>query len=129
MPDSLKILQQYFVELLGGVIADTYGNVIDDSQSSIFTTADDTGFGDDPANDLVKLFPNPTTGQLTLECDINGSKTIQVMNAIGEVVYDRSNVENNRLQIDIGDQPDGIYFVRIIMKDSNQVIEIKTIKL
>jgi len=129
VPDSLMILQQYFTELLGGLVADEYGNVIDASQKSTFATADDTGIDDNPLMDLVKVFPNPTNGQLTLVCDINGSKDIQIMNAIGKVIYDQENIIDKVHHIDIGDQPEGIYIVRIILTDSNQVLEIKTIKM
>lgn len=59
------------------------------------------------------VFPNPTDGIIT----INGSKTInsvQVYNAIGELIYNTPNLNGSDQFIDISEHPIGIYFIAIL---------------
>jgi hypothetical protein len=128
-PDSLKIMQQYFVKLLEGVVSDEFGNVLDEAQESIFTTADDTGIDDKNISQLVTLFPNPHKGSLTLEFEVEGMKDIIVMDAYGKKVYSAENVNTPVYHFDISSEPNGIYLIRVIMKDQNQTVDLKTIKL
>jgi len=128
-PDTLIVLQQYYIELIGGSIADDAGNTLDESQTSIFTTMDDTGIGEDMISDMIKIFPNPHKGKITLELDVSGSKNIQVMDAYGKLVYSIENVNDHSYKIDISDEPNGIYLIRVNLKEQNKTIDLKTIKL
>jgi len=128
-PDTLIILQQYYIEVVGGSVADDAGNTMDESQTSIFTTMDDTGIGEDNLSDMIKIFPNPHKGKITLELDISGSKNIQVMDAYGKLVYSIEDVNDPSYKIDISNEPNGIYLIRVFLKEQNQTIDLKTIKL
>jgi len=61
-------------------------------------------------NDIA-VFPNPTTGYLTLTIPA-GNGTVSVYNVIGEKVY-QSVINNRQLQIDLSTQPTGVYFIAI----------------
>ena len=59
----------------------------------------------------TKLFPNPTSGEVTIDCDkvIN---QIDIMNYMGQVVYS-SDVNATTIKTDISQLSAGTYFVRI----------------
>ena len=54
----------------------------------------------------VNIYPNPTTGIINFEGE--NIEAIEILNSIGEVVCIAEN-EN----IDLSDQPNGIFFVKI----------------
>lgn len=67
------------------------------------------------SGDGVKLYPNPNTGQFTLEMKSNiteGLTEIDIVNITGKVVY-RKQVMTNKYNIDIRDKPEGMYILRI----------------
>jgi hypothetical protein len=69
--------------------------------------------------DNYKIYPNPTTGIITLEADISGF--IKVYNAIGELLYTGASNPGKTL-IDISLYPAGIYLI------TSDHLKIKVIK-
>jgi hypothetical protein len=77
----------------------------------------------------VKLYPNPTTGKLMLETDepITGEISLIITNMYGREIINRT-VKSNDIQtvkeIDISDQPAGIYtiFIRYQKNSYHQII-------
>lgn len=128
VPDSLKTLQQYYAELLGGTVEDESGNELEESISTTFTTADDTGIDDKTEERFVTLFPNPNNGNLSLEFVKEGKKDISVINMEGKVVQAENDVQDALYHINISDEKNGIYFIRVEYEDGN-TIYLKTIKL
>ena len=66
-------------------------------------------------NDLfikVSVFPNPNTG--TVNIDLAGLKdvSIQVINTVGQVVYNKANISSGIHQFELKEAP-GIYFVEL----------------
>jgi hypothetical protein len=66
-------------------------------------------------NDLfikVSVFPNPNTG--TVNIDLAGLKdvSIQVINTVGQLVYNKANISNGIHQFELKEAP-GIYFVEL----------------
>ena len=84
----------------------------------------ENGFGEE-AKDLLTIYPNPTDGNFTVDLkmnsDIHGKATIQVLNTIGQVIYEKSLVVENGSFIDeinLGINPTNeIYLVRVIIDD------------
>lgn len=65
-----------------------------------------------------KLVPNPTNGQVSLFINLESSESldIRVVNVMGENVFAKqyiANKGNNKIQLDLSDFSQGIYFVRI----------------
>jgi hypothetical protein len=61
------------------------------------------------------IMPNPTTGILNIKSDkIIGKGTIEVLNIQGQTIYKSSKTEQ---QIDLSNQPKGIYFLQINSED------------
>ena len=65
----------------------------------------------DNEHDFVNIFPNPSNGIFNIEG--NGLRKIEVVNAFGQTVLLRE-VENNLMQIDLGDKAAGVYLLRVI---------------
>jgi hypothetical protein len=63
---------------------------------------------------LPKIYPNPTTGQLTINKEINSLANIEIYNIAGQVVgaY-RIRPENTETTIDISHLANGLYFLKI----------------
>ncbi len=55
---------------------------------------------------LFKLFPNPTTGKITVQAD--GIEKIEVLNLQGKTVY-----TGNEMEIDLSYYSKGIYFIKV----------------
>jgi hypothetical protein len=66
-----------------------------------------------------KLFPNPTTGWLTLrlQCRIQGVSNYIIYNAIGQIVLSNQLDDNdnqiNEFQINLSELPKGMFFIQI----------------
>ncbi|MBE9510434.1 MAG: T9SS type A sorting domain-containing protein, partial [Bacteroidetes bacterium] len=69
----------------------------------------------------VKIFPNPTTGKITIE-GIN-IEMIEVLNIEGQII-EQIEVEKDKTDIDLSSLSKGVYFVKVI---TNKGIEIKKI--
>jgi len=71
----------------------------------------------------IKVFPNPTTGELTINNEQLTINSVEVFDIYGRKIYHLSNLKSQiSNQIDISHLPTGIYFLKI----DNQVI--KTVK-
>jgi hypothetical protein len=81
----------------------------------------------------VNLFPNPNNGsfKFTYEGEIEGEGTIQVINAMGQTIYQSQvTAEDNRInkEISLGDHyQKGIYIVRLLINggqnDSRMIVQ------
>jgi hypothetical protein len=78
-------------------------------------------------NDL-QLFPNPNSGQSTLDIRLDGAYDLQLslFDARGRLIRQevQRQVSELRYPIDLSDQADGIYFLRVMLEE-----EIKTIRI
>ena len=69
-----------------------------------------------------RLFPNPTTNQLTVE-STKAINTIEITDALGRVQSFKSKVQSNSTQIDIHSLASGIYLIKLYFSDG--AIEVK----
>lgn len=70
----------------------------------------------------IKLYPNPTTNQLTVE-STKAINTIEITDALGRVQSFKSKVQSNSTQIDIHSLASGIYLIKLYFSDG--AIEVK----
>lgn len=66
-------------------------------------------------NEISKLdiYPNPTTGMVNIAMPTNTSNfNVTVFNVVGEQVL-TSNVNSNKTVVDLNNQPNGVYFVKV----------------
>ncbi len=64
----------------------------------------------------VALFPNPSTGKFHLK-NIEHNSEVKIFNLLGKIIYQSSTI-NSDSEIDLTNQPKGIYFCNIISKDN-----------
>jgi len=55
------------------------------------------------------VYPNPSSGSFNI--DVDGAFEVSVTNIQGQLVY--TGTVNGQTQIDLGAQPDGVYFIRL----------------
>lgn len=64
------------------------------------------------------IYPNPNNGIFAIISSnpelISGPQTIEVYNVLGEKVYSAFNIQHSALNIDLSNQPTGMYFYRVI---------------
>ncbi len=67
----------------------------------------------------VFLYPNPATNQLTVSLpEIEGPRTIQIINSLGSIVYQQIfNSLNNEIPLDLSILPEGHYSVVVKQKE------------
>ncbi len=71
----------------------------------------------------LSIYPNPTSGQfnLVLNSDLDSKVNIQVVNALGQVINNLTNVEANQtVTMDLSNEAEGVYYVRLFT--NNQVL-------
>jgi hypothetical protein len=82
-----------------------------------------TGIKTNSSNEVISLFPNPTSGILNINL-VDVTSSIEVFNVIGEKVYTVNLVKGNN-SIDLSGLYNGAYFVK--MNTNNQVITKKVV--
>ena len=70
----------------------------------------------------VAVYPNPTTGFVTISGENFACYAILVMDINGQVLQQLSNVEN-QVVIDLSDYPAGIYFVKLSDKQNGTLVK------
>ncbi|MBX3163413.1 MAG: T9SS type A sorting domain-containing protein [Bacteroidetes bacterium] len=74
-------------------------------------------------NEKLKIYPNPTSGMLNVEClMLNGEAELQIITILGEVIK-HSIVTTKHSQIDVSGLENGIYFVMLSDKEKRSVIK------
>lgn len=61
----------------------------------------------------TRLFPNPTTGVITISNDQSWIDKAEVFNVLGEMIFSDHNQSGSSITIDLSHIPEGAYFVRI----------------
>ena len=77
----------------------------------------------------IKYFPNPTTGELTIDFQGygNGQMNVEIINAVGTIV-ERLQVESNN-KIRMSQFPQGVYYLRAIDVNNNLINTQKIVKI
>lgn len=70
----------------------------------------------------ISLFPNPTADWITVSLNqLNGSKQISIVNALGSV-KESKDVEGNEATFNVAAYANGVYFVKVKMKNSVRIL-------
>jgi hypothetical protein len=75
----------------------------------------------------LNIYPNPASDQITIEFELTeaNNTSIKLTNILGQTVWEMENVfivGNNKLEIDVGELPKGLYFVQLV-NSSTQVTQ------
>lgn len=109
---------------IGSLAAGTYTVTITDgrgcTQTGVYTVQNTVGtFDVSSIFSKVSLAPNPTTGNTTLNLELSKptSARIQVLNVMGQLLYETRSQSSEQLQqyeLDMTSRPAGVYLVRIV---------------
>jgi hypothetical protein len=61
------------------------------------------------AESAIQVYPNPNNGNFIISSDV--SMTVNVVNALGQVVHTITLNEDNKNKVNISSLPNGIYFI------------------
>lgn len=133
--DSVKIVTINIVndikvetpETINVEISNPIGATLGNRTTSIITINDnDTLVGiNTNAKAGISVYPNPAHGMVNIKT-VNQITKIQVINAIGQVVLEKSNINNNFSSIELNTIESGIY--TILLNTENEVIASQFIK-
>jgi hypothetical protein len=71
----------------------------------------------------VTVYPNPTSGQFTIQLTgISSQWSVEVYNVLGEKVYSQAGITNATSNINLGNQPNGIYLYRVISNENSSMV-------
>jgi hypothetical protein len=68
----------------------------------------------------VSVYPNPTNGEFNVQINNADNSVIEVINALGKTVL-KLNANGNVTNIDLTNQPKGVYFVKVVSGDLMEV--------
>jgi hypothetical protein len=108
----------YFVEAV-------YAECNSDSSNLIHV---DVVTGIDPLNNgMVSVYPNPATEVVNVKSDYAISQ-IEVMNYVGQTVYNKTNVDTKSAKIDVATFQSGVYFVKVTTSQGVRTVKITVTK-
>lgn len=99
----------------GSVVNETYLNYID-----ILVGVDE------PTKSEIKIYPNPTSGNIFIDAG-KSVERLSVVNITGSEVIQQENLGENT-QIDLGSLPSGVYFVRLMVDGSFITSKVEVVK-
>lgn len=73
-----------------------------------------TGVSNFKTRDRLQVYPNPFTGEITVEYPGTENFTIEILNSGGQKVFVNNVSTRNRFQINLSVFPSGVYFVKAI---------------
>ena len=60
----------------------------------------------------ILISPNPSEGQFQLKFKPQGFKKIEIVDVFGNMIYS-SNIKTEIIDVDLSNQPNGIYFMQL----------------
>ena len=129
IPEELSYGQTYYFELPEGSISDTCGNILNNKQTSSFTTIEDYGAPDEFSRDNIDLFSDPSTGIYLIQTRKSDPKIITVLNSSGSLVFRSEKLFNKTCTINLCREIPGIYILWIDFPEENRFISFKIIKV
>lgn len=74
--------------------------------------------------DLVSVYPNPSTGSVTINSGEVNLNSVKVFNALGQVVFEISNLQTSKQDVDLRNMAKGVYTIRVLTDAGAQHIPI-----
>ena len=79
-------------------------------------------------NQELNIYPNPTQNTIQIASSAFPIDQVSVRNLLGEVVLTPLTTGQYTQQIDLGELPSGVYFIKVNLRNSSEVIVKKVVK-
>jgi hypothetical protein len=116
---------------MAGLSTGTYTITVTDSHNCFDTltvTFDCVSTGDNQLSNTqdINVYPNPSTGQFNVT-GVSEGMNIEIYDYAGRMV-NTMKADNETMKLDMSNQPNGLYLVRILSKDQALVSQKKLVK-
>ena len=71
----------------------------------------------------VEIYPNPTSGLITIDLHKNKVDKLEIFDVVGKLQYSKVKV-NNVTKLNLAKLNKGIYFIKLVNKDNSSVYKI-----
>lgn len=105
-------------------VCDATGNAPANGLAVLFERPAMTGVNSISAENM-SIYPNPSNGIVTINCENMVNANIEVFNSLGEIVF-QNQVTGNQSQVDLTEQPNGVYVIQV---KSEGIISTKRVTL
>lgn len=104
---------------------DTSNNMLADhiSYSQENTPKREVVFEEQIGDVSIRVFPNPTQGELTLQCNASVSGSYEILSQSGQLLQNER-IVSNISHIDFSPFPSGVYLLRLNMKNQSETWKI-----
>lgn len=89
--------------------------------SVTFTTWPPLSLNENSIQTPVLIFPNPSSGFLTVETDSAKIKSLEIYSASGILILKKENIWDSRTFVNLSDKPAGLYLV-VLRSDDHKII-------
>lgn len=115
---------------MGAVVLTNYINIEPIYQTNETKIVEDSVINQSTINNIfqIKAYPNPTANSVTIETENIGQVSIQLFDFNGKLIQSYSSQESKNV-IDLTNQPNGTYIVRVIDDATNKWLQKKIIKI
>ncbi|MNK01893.1 Pregnancy-associated plasma protein-A [compost metagenome] len=73
---------------------------------------------------LVSVYPNPSTGLVTINSGSASLDAVKVFNSVGQVVYEIKGLEAGKQELDLGSMAKGVYTLHVLTDKGTQHVSI-----
>ena len=74
--------------------------------------------------DFILVYPNPSTGSFTVSSGEVNMSSLKVYNALGQVVYEASDLQTTKQDVDLKNMAKGVYTLRVLTDAGTQHIPV-----
>ena len=115
--NDLDYSENYFLSLTSS-LEDYYNNSLE-AKTIEFETENADGV--ENVNKLIQIYPNPSSGKFKIESNNQKIRGVRIYDYMGSMVLNVSNLNRNDYSIDISNNKNGIYFIKIDFPGNNSL--------
>ncbi len=88
------------------------------------------GINEHQSSALVSIFPNPSSGVFTISKFqlLKGPWHVQIFDNLGKLIYQKQNIQDKELEVNLSDFNEGLYFVKAIVGNKSSAGKVLIVK-
>jgi len=125
--DNLTDGTEIIINIIETIVITETGDTIETDNVNDTVKVIGTGISSFDITSQIKVYPNPTTGNVTIEIPPNcGHVELRVFNILGEEINTLKDINECRIELDLSQQKEGIYILNI---NSDSMVYYKKLEL